>query len=231
MPLAQNRSTDETEDPDLGRRPLRALRATRPQPRRPSRRPVRLPARPIPRRRHDLRDRTKRAGIRPPYLERRAVPGDHPGVLRGYRPGARTAANPPGSHGQANDRHRLELDGMAVPASSARTGSQALPRYRAGSLAGVDRRCVSGTLSARSHPFGRMARREPSPREGPHVRVSAVPVLEQVRRHQAAVRLRLRAPRGRLATLRQVPHLRRPSRRCPPPRLLRRAEDVRPGWL
>ena len=79
----------------------------------------------------------------------------------------------------------------------------------------VDRRGLAGPVPPRAHPFRRLAWRQPRACERPDLRVSALPVLEPVRRHPAALYLRLRPCRRRLAPLGQVPHLRRaPGRRA-----------------
>jgi hypothetical protein len=87
-------------------------------------------------------------------LERRAVPRDHPRVLRRDRPGARTTADGAGAYRQANGRHRLELARMAVPTPSTRTRPQTFPPDRARRMAADDCREVSKAIPGLIHSDG-----------------------------------------------------------------------------
>jgi hypothetical protein len=131
-------------------------------------------------------------------------------------PGARCNA------GADLDRRRDKRDTPRTPhavrtvvngTKGSRIFRAALAHDRTGSVATSDRRRVPGDLPPRPDPLRWLARAQPSPRERARLRIPPLPVLEPIRRHQTALRLRLRSAWCGLAPLGPIPHLRSASGR------------------
>src|SRR5215475_5275213 len=118
------------------------------------------------------------------------------------------------------------METLDMPLPSARAGPEAQTGDRVGGLAAAHRRLSARGVSARPDPHRWLARRESGPRQGQGLRVSALPVLESVRRHTEAVHRNVRQARGRVAAMDALPRLGRTAAVRGPARLVHWTEVV-----